>query len=51
MPAPHRIPTNTAIHETQRLQSKFKEARQLYRKTVDVEKALTKQIVAVIGKK
>ena len=51
MPAPQRIPTNTTIHKTQRLQAGFKEAHQLYRETVDVENLLTKQIVAVIEKK
>ena len=51
MPAPLHIPTNMKIHKTQRLQAKIKEARKLYRETVDVEKALTKQIVAAIEKK
>ena len=44
MPAPLRITINTTIHETQRLQGEFKEARQSYIKTVDVEKALTKKV-------
>ena len=51
MPAPLQIPTNTKIHKNQRLQAEFNEARKLYRETVDVDKALTKQIMAAIEKK
>ena len=50
MPAPLRIPTNTTIHKTRHLQSGFKEARKLYREKVDVEKALTNNIVSAIDK-
>ena len=49
-PEPLRIPSNTKIHKTQRLQANFKETRHLYRETVEVEKALTKKIVAAIEK-
>ena len=51
IPAPLIIPPNTQIHKNQWLQAEFKEARHLYRETVDVEKALTKKIVAAIEKK
>ena len=52
MPAPLRIPSNTTIHETQRLQAEFKETRHFYRETGGgVEKALAKQILAAIEKK
>ena len=50
IPAPLHIPNNTTIHETQHFQEEFKETLQLYRETVNVEKALTKQIVAAIDK-
>ena len=50
-PAPLRITSNIEIHETKRLQAKFKDTNQLYIETVDVDKALTKQIVDVIEKK
>ena len=45
---PLRITTN--INKNQRLQYEFKEACKLYRETVDVEKSLTKKIVATIEK-
>ena len=41
--APLRIPNNMKIHETQRLQDDFKEARKLYIETVDIEKTLIKK--------
>ena len=49
--APLCTPTNTTIDKTQRLQDEFKESHQLYKDTVDVKKALTKQIVDAIEKK
>ena len=51
IPTPIRIPSNTKIHKTQLLQEEFKDAYQLNRKTFDIEKALTKEIVATIEKK
>ena len=51
MPAHLRITIKTTIHKTQPLQDKFKETCQLYIETVDVEKVLTKKIVATIEKK
>ena len=42
------IPPGTAQHEATRLRNDHKEAIRLFRETVDVEKALIKQLVAAI---
>ena len=45
------IPAGTAQHEATRLRTDHKEAIRLFRETVDVEKALIKQVVAAIEPK
>ena len=50
IPEPLRVTTNTTIDKTQRLQAEFKETHQLYRDTVDIEKALTKNFFSEIEK-
>ena len=45
MPAPLVIPPGTARHEADRRKDEWKEERDLFKETVDVENALKKQII------
>ena len=50
-PGPLTIPAGTAQHEALRLRNEHKEQIRLFRETIDVEKALIKQVVAALESK